>query len=121
MSVKEKKQYPTPAQKKKIKIILEVLQKTGGKHKALACRTANISRQTLDNWINKFDTLKQSIEDMHEEVLDLAETKLLQAMNNGEKWAITYTLDTLGKERGYTTKQEMKIDESASYTVKYED
>lgn len=121
MSKKDKKQYPTVAQKKKIKIVLEVLQKTGGKHKALACRTANISRQTLDNWIKKFDTLREEIEDMNEEVLDLAETKLLQALNNGEKWAIIYMLDTKGKDRGYTVKQEMKIDESASLIVKYED
>lgn len=121
MSDKEKKQYPTIAQKKKIKIILEVLQKTGGKHKALACRTANISRTTLDTWISKFDTLRQSIEDMNEEVLDLAETKLLQALNNGEKWAIQYMLDTKGKDRGYTVRQEHKVDENASLRVVYED
>ncbi len=121
MSNKEKKQYPTPAQKKKIKIILEVLQKTGGKHKALACRTANISRTTLENWIEKFDTLKQAIEDINEETLDLAETKLVQALGNGEKWAIQYMLDTRGKDRGYTTRQEHKVDENASLKVVYED
>lgn len=117
----DKKQYPTPAQKKKIKIILAVLEKTGGKHKALACRTANISRVTLYSWIEKFDSLRQAIEDMNEEVLDLAETKLLQAVNNGEKWAIEYMLDRKGKDRGYTTRQEHKIDEMAQLKVVYED
>jgi len=121
MGKKTKKQYPTPAQKKKIKIVLEVLRKTGGKHKALACRKANISRTTLDAWIAKFDTLRQEIEEINEEVLDLAETKLLQALNNGERWAIQYILDTKGKDRGYTSRQEMKIDENASIRVIYED
>lgn len=119
--LKDKKQYPTPAQKKKIKIVLKVLEKTGGKHKALACRTANISRVTLDSWIRKFSFLRQAIEDMNEEVLDLAETKLLQAVNKGEKWAIEYILDRQGKDRGYTTRQEMKVDEKATLRVVYED
>lgn len=39
--------------------------------------------------------------------MDLAESKLLQGVNDGDMRAILFTLETLGKERGWTKRTEV--------------
>ncbi len=40
-------------------------------------------------------------------VIDTAEMKLFQALDKNESWAISLTLKTIGKDRGYYEKQEI--------------
>jgi hypothetical protein len=47
------------------------------------------------------------MKDQRGKTLDLAEAKLMQAVDKGEQWAITMLLRTLGRERGYVERQEV--------------
>jgi hypothetical protein len=40
-------------------------------------------------------------------MVDLAELKLWQSIQNGEAWGIAFCLKTLGKDRGYVERQEV--------------
>jgi len=47
------------------------------------------------------------IDDFREELVDIAENKLLESIQKGDITAIIYTLKTLGRYRGYSEKIEM--------------
>lgn len=45
--------------------------------------------------------LRDLLKEIAESKLDIAENKLVTAVNNGEPWAIKYLLENKGRERGY--------------------
>jgi hypothetical protein len=65
--------------------------------------------QTVYNYRDKYPEIKQAIEHERGKFLDLAETKLFDAVQRGEAWAIPFTLKTIGKERGYVEKQDINL------------
>jgi hypothetical protein len=42
-------------------------------------------------------------------VIDLAETKLFDALEAGEPWAVQLALKTIGKDRGYVERTEQEV------------
>ena len=42
-----------------------------------------------------------------ETVLDVAENRVVTAVNSGERWAVTFYLKTKGRKRGYAERQEI--------------
>jgi hypothetical protein len=54
------------------------------------------------NYCEKYPTVEQAKHDARGELLDVAEVKLWQAVQEGQHWAICFALRTLGKERGYS-------------------
>ena len=73
---------------------------------SLTCQACQISRTTFYSYYNNDDAFKECVDDISEAILDIAETKLFQAVNAGELAAIFFTLKTKGKKRGYVEKQE---------------
>ena len=73
-----------------------------------ACKAINISRQTYYQWSEDED-FKLEADNVKEGLLDLAETKLLENINNNENVAIIFYLKTKGKSRGYIEKQEVEV------------
>lgn len=73
-----------------------------------AARSFGIARQTLYTFIEKNPTLKAALEDARESLLDSAESKLGEAIEKGEAWAVCFALKTIGKGRGYVEKQEVE-------------
>ena len=73
-----------------------------------ACKAINISRQTFYRWAEDED-FKVKAENVKESLLDLAESKLLENINNNENVAIIFYLKTKGKQRGYIEKQEVEV------------
>jgi hypothetical protein len=61
---------------------------------------------TAKKYIYKMPTVERAYRDECERVLDLAETKLIGAINDGDGVMIRYYLSTKGKDRGYTERQE---------------
>ena len=59
----------------------------------------SLARQTA-----KIPKAQEALDDAREYTLDRAETKLFEAMENGEPWAIRMVLMTLGRSRGYVEK-----------------
>ena len=103
----EKAQKAQKTDKKK-KDFIESLRNNLG-HIADACEAANIGRRTYYNWVAEDKEFKEDVENVKEGLLDLAESKLLENINNNENVAIIFYLKTKGKQRGYIEKQEIEV------------
>ena len=78
-------------------------------HITNACKSANIHRQTYYGWIDKDEEFIQQCDNVEESLLDLAESKLLENINNNDNACIIFYLKTKGKNRGYIEKQEIEV------------
>ena len=66
-----------------------------------ASRNLNVSRQAVHKRIQSSSELKQFVEDIREDMLDLAENRLLQLIRDGDRKAIEFYLNAKGISRGY--------------------
>jgi hypothetical protein len=87
------------------KKMLEALKKTLGVV-TTACNKANICRQTHYDWLKEDPEYKKAVEDIGELAIDFVETKMFEAVNNGDTGLIKYYLSTKGKKRGYVERTE---------------
>ena len=74
-----------------------------------ACKASNTGRQTYYNWVDDDEEFKHSCKDVEESLLDLAENRLLEKIDNSDITAIIFFLKTKGKKRGYIEKQEVEL------------
>jgi hypothetical protein len=74
---------------------------------SLMARQLGCSSNTVRNYIRRYPTLRQVVDDQRESLVDRAELSLRGAVNSGEQWAVTLVLKTLGKSRGYVERQEV--------------
>lgn len=65
------------------------------------------SAETIRNYAKKYPTVQTALKAKRRELVDLAEMGLRRAIVNGEGWAIMGTLKTLGKDEGYTERNEL--------------
>ena len=72
-----------------------------------AARKLGCSRDTVRRYLAEYPEIAEAIEDANEEVNDIAELKLLDAIKRGEAWAICFRLKTKAKNRGYVEKGEL--------------
>lgn len=56
--------------------------------------------------MERYPTVAQAIKDEREALVDLGELALYKQVQNGEAWAVTLLLKTLGKDRGYVERSE---------------
>jgi predicted transcriptional regulator len=70
--------------------------------------------------INKSDILKEIKMEIDESLLDHAELKLSEAVNDCKPWAVCFYLKCKGKRRGYTesSKEDVDTPEEKAYKVK---
>jgi len=64
--------------------------------------------RTAHRYCTEYSTVRLVYEAEREGVLDLAETKLIEAIRDGDMAAIKFYLTTIGKRRGYTERQEIE-------------
>ena len=83
-----------------IKEILTALDKSGGRV-ADAAKSLGVSYQAIYKRIKKHPELLEKMETIRESYLDLAESKVVTAVNNGQPWAICFYLKCQGKHRGW--------------------
>lgn len=69
---------------------------------ALAARDLGVSRQALYARIKRDQELLACIEHEREAIVDLAEQKLFEALDRGERWAVMTVLSRLGRYRGWS-------------------
>ena len=74
---------------------------------AAAARQLGVTRRTVYNYVNKYPTIKQALDDARQENLDFAENQLMKAVRAGNVTAIMFLLKTLGKDRGYVDRKEI--------------
>ena len=77
----------------------------------VAAQRMGCTVRTIYNYANKYATVQNAIDEARamwdEKLVDLAELKLFQEVNDGSAWAIKYALSTKGKSRGYVERQEV--------------
>lgn len=85
---------------------ISAIPKTGGIISTIAKRVG-CEWNTAKKYIETMPTVKRAYENECEAVLDMAETELIKALQDGKDWAIKYMLSTKGKRRGYVERQEV--------------
>lgn len=75
----------------------------------LAARQLGCDADTVRNYMKRYPSVRAAAVQQRGEMVDLAESKLWQAIEDGEAWAITLCLKTLGKDRGYVERHEVVI------------
>ena len=83
--------------------------------KAAAARHLGCSRNTIERYITLYPTVREAYELARAELIDLAESKLVEQLEAGEWPAVKYTLSTLGKARGYV--ERIERDDTAAHEV----
>lgn len=87
--------------------IVKVFGKKGGNLSATA-DALGISRTTLYYWRNSDAELDEMMKEVEEGLIDFSESKLMEAIQDGNLTAIIFHLKTKGKNRGYIEGQEIK-------------
>jgi hypothetical protein len=62
--------------------------------------------ETIQNYCKRYPTVQAAKDAERGEMVDTAELKLWQSIQNGEAWGITLALKTIGKDRGYVERTE---------------
>lgn len=75
-----------------------------------AAKNVGISRDTHYRWLREDAAYKDSVESIEGVALDLAESKLHEAILTNNIAAIIFFLKTKGKVRGYVERQEVAVD-----------
>lgn len=70
--------------------------------KALGC-----SRMTVENYVKRYDDVRDAVLDAREGMKDIAEDSLHKKVEEGEAWAVCFYLKTQAKDRGYVERQEV--------------
>mgnify|MGYP000179714618 CR=1 FL=1 len=65
------------------------------------CQIARIHRSTFYHWLQTSKIFAEAINNEREAIIDYVESKLFQAVTNGNFKAIKYYLNSKAKERGY--------------------
>lgn len=85
----------------------ESVKGSGGVQAVVAQRLGTV-RSTITMYIQKNLWAAELLHQEREKIIDLAENKLFKAADEGKQWAIERILKNLGKNRGYTEKQEIE-------------
>lgn len=86
--------------------IIEAIKKCRGLTYIVA-NALGVSHTGISARIAADPELSEVLREQRGRALDMAEAKLMQAVDKGEQWAITMILRTLGRERGYVERQEV--------------
>ena len=87
-------------------VFLKLFRKKAGIVTA-ACQAVGISRSLYYGWLHDDKAFAASIDDINEEMLDFAESKLQAAIATGASWAVCFFLKCKGKARGWVERQEL--------------
>ncbi len=102
------------------KTIIRALEATAGMV-TYAAKKLDVSYVSLWKWIKKSTELQQALHSIKESHIDLAETKLLQNVKNGDPSSIFFYLKCKAKDRGYVEKQQIEHSGDMTINVRYDE
>jgi len=102
----------------------KALRKAGGiaNHAAVIVQRATkkpCCGETVRNYIAHSEHLQKVQEELREDFVDVAESKLMHATKKGEPYAVRLVIETLGRKRGYVKRSELTGEDGGP--IKYED
>ena len=86
-----------------------------------ASKRCGIDRTTPYRWCREDETFRDSVDEIQNVVLDFAESKLYELVDEKHPTAIIFLLKTKGRNRGYIERHEMDIDGDLNLTVEFID
>jgi hypothetical protein len=86
--------------------VAEALRKAAG-IPSIAAAALGCTAMTVRNYLKRHPELREVAEEATETTLDLAESKLIGAINQGDQNAVRFYLECKGKHRGYTRRTEV--------------
>lgn len=88
--------------------VCQALEETKGLI-ALAAKHLKCNHSTIYNYAKRYPKIAKCIQEQRELIVDYAELALFNRILAEEQWAVTLTLKTLGKNRGYGEDKESSI------------
>ena len=85
----------------------EALKRTGG-IRTNAALLLKCSPSTIKRYIDRSEALARIEGEVVEQIIDLAESRLVDPINNGNLTAIMFYIKTKGKHRGYTERHQVE-------------
>lgn len=76
---------------------------------SVTAKNLGCSDQTVRNYIDRYALCKQAVLDAREQMIDIAEGRLYQNINEGDNTAIIFFLKTQAKHRGYIEKSVTEV------------
>jgi|ERR1700738_1420369 len=74
----------------------------------LAAKKLHCTPMTIHVRAAKNPLIRKTIENSREEIVDTAEEKLFESIKDKEAWAIGFALKTIGRNRGYVERSEVR-------------
>jgi hypothetical protein len=102
------------------KQFLDAIPKSGGIITTIAKRVGCVWH-TAKKYIDAMPTVHRAYIDECESILDMAESKLFEAVLAGDSQMVKYILSTKGKRRGYTEKLEIDTQGTVHVIVTWAD
>ena len=81
---------------------------------SVAAKNLQCSDETVRNYIKRYSACKQAVTDAREAMIDYAEGKLYQNIQNNDTVSILFFLKTQAKHRGYVERGEQRIEVSGA-------
>jgi hypothetical protein len=88
--------------------IIQALIETRGMV-TLAAEHLVCDTETIYNYAKRYPSVEAELKKQRERITDIAESKLYEAIDAGESWAIQYYLRTQGRVRGYAERQDINL------------
>lgn len=85
------------------------LYKKKGCNVSATCSAIGCTRWAFYKWKDKDPKLAQMLEEAYESIIDFAESKLVEHINEGDITSLIFFLKTKGKKRGYVEKTEQDL------------
>ncbi len=98
---------------------IEALEKSMG-IMSQAAKKIGVERTTPYRWMREDEEFKDRCDEVQNVVLDFAETKLFELVQEGHPSATIFLLKTRGKERGYVERQEITGSDGKGLDVRIE-
>ncbi|WP_457154716.1 helix-turn-helix domain-containing protein [Mesorhizobium sp. P5_C1] len=90
---------------KDVQRVIAILQMCGG-IKSAAAEKLNVSRQTLYTYLNEHPEVAEASAEIDEDIKDLTELKIIQAIRAGEMNTVRWFAEMKMKDRGYVRRVE---------------
>jgi len=76
-------------------------------NRAEACKATGVNRSTLWRWMKEDQAFSETVWEIEESILDVAESKLLELVRAGNLQAIKFLLRSKARDRGYGDRLEI--------------
>lgn len=73
-----------------------------------AAQLLGVDQRTVRRYISQSEQCQRALVEARDSKIDSAELQLEAAVSRCEPWAVSLTLRTIGKDRGYTERQELE-------------